>query len=264
MASIGAFHVLYYFRNFYMNGDVSMLKNKIILVTGGANGIGKAIADKFSKENRVIVIDIDKKACELLKKQNNNIDVYNEDLTNYELIEKLISNIYLRYHNIDILINNAAVQTANDIMDLSLKDFERVIDVNLTSNFYITQLIGNQMKNDGTILNIISTHYNKPRQDKIHYDISKAAVAILTKGFARALSKKKITVNALAIGATFTNMNIDFENNEEIVNIALEKIPLNYICTPEDIANYTHKLIENFSKHTTGSIFVIDGGRNLI
>lgn len=241
-----------------------MIEDKTILVTGGSNGIGKAIAKNFSKNNNVIVIDNDKDACNLLNIEYKDIIIYNEDLTNYDKIKSIIDELYLKYNNIDILINNAAIQTVNDIMTLDLTDFERVIDVNLISNFYITQLIANKMKKGATILNIISTHYNKPRQDKIHYDISKSSVAMLTKGFATSLASKGITINALAIGATYTNMNKDFEYNKELVNVALKKIPLNYICTPEDIANYINNIIKDFSKHTTGSIFVIDGGRNLI
>lgn len=241
-----------------------MINNKTILVTGGCNGIGKAIAKKLSNENIVIVIDNDKLAYESLKNECKSIIFYNEDLTNYKEMKKIIDKIFFEYCNIDILINNASIQTVNDIMKLEITEFEKVIDVNLISNFYITQLVGNKMKSKSTILNIISTHYNKPRQDKIHYDISKTAVATLTKGFAMALSKKKITVNALAIGATYTNMNKNFEENEELVNIALNKIPLRHICTPEDIAGYVTNLLNDFSEHTTGSIFVIDGGRNLI
>ena len=239
------------------------IENKTILVTGGANGIGKAIATKFSDNNKVIIIDNDKDGCEELKNQKLDIEIYNEDLTSYENIKKIINEIFEKNNNIDILINNAGIQTVSDIMHLDLKDFENVINVNLTSNFYISQLIANKMKYNGTILNIISTHYNKPRQNKIHYDISKAGVSILTQGFAKALFKRKITVNALAIGATYTKMNKEFEYDEKIVKQTLNKIPLNYICKPTDIANYVYSIIKDFSLYTTGSVFVIDGGRSI-
>jgi len=239
------------------------MKNKVVLITGGSNGIGKALVHKYYNDYKVIVIDKDIYACASLKEELPKIDIYIENITNKRAIKSIINNIFKKYQNIDILINNAAVQTIDDITKLDIKDFERVIDVNLTANFYITQLVANKMLSKSTILNIISTHYNKPRIDHIHYDISKAGVAILTEGFAKALADKKITINALAIGATYTNMNKDFQINKELEDIALNKIPLKKICYPDDVANYAYNIIKNFASDTTGSIFVIDGGRNI-
>ena len=240
------------------------LFEKIILITGGANGIGKEIAIKLSNNNTVIVIDSDILGCSLLKNEHKNIVVYNEDITNYNKIDKLINDLFEKYERIDILINNAAIQTVSNIMDLSLKEWQNVINVNLTATFYMTKLVGKQMKENSTILNIISTHYNKPRVDKLHYDVSKAGVAMLTKGFAMELSSKKVTVNALAIGATYSPMNRCFEENKEIENQAREKIPLKYISKSSDVATHIYNILQNFSNYTTGSIFVVDGGGSLI
>lgn len=241
------------------------INNKVILITGGANGIGKATALLLSNNNnKVIIIDNDKTACENIKKQINTIEVIVEDLTNYEKIEEIVNNIFDKYGNIDILINNAGIQTIENITKLNLNDWERVLNVNLTANFYITQIIANKMNNNSTILNIISTHYDKPRVDKVHYDISKNGVSILTKVFAKELAKKNITINALAIGATFTSMNKIFEENINELNKAREKIPLKYICKPDDIAKFIYDIINDFAYKTTGSIFVVDGGRNIV
>ncbi len=239
------------------------IKNKVVFITGGANGIGKATALLFSKDNKVIVIDTDEKACKELKEGNKEIEVYNEDITNYNNIEKIIDEIFNKYKNIDILINNAGIQTIAPISKLTLKEWDEVLKVNLTSNFYITQLVSNRMKSDSTILNISSTHYNKPRVDHAHYDISKSGIVTLTKLFAIELAPKKITVNSIAIGATYTNMNKIFEENESVANIAKNKIPLKCICNPEDIADSIYDVINDFSQKTTGSVFVIDGGRNI-
>ena len=233
--------------------------NKTILVTGGANGIGRALVDKLSINNKVIVIDNTKTTIPF----NKNVDFYEEDITNYENIKKIVSNVFEKYKNVDILINNAAIQTVSNIMNLSIDDFKKVLDVNLNANFYLTQLLSNKMQQGSTILNIISTHYDKPRIDKVHYDISKAGVSILTKTFALTLADKGITINAIAIGATYTNMNLDFSFDSKQEKETLEKIPLKHICTPEQIAQYVYDLINMFSTETTGSIFVVDGGRNI-
>ncbi len=239
------------------------LNNKIILITGGVNGIGEATAIKFCKNNKVFVIDNDAKNCERLKNQYPEINVYNEDITRYEQINLIVDSIINNYGNINILINNAAIQNVCNIMNLKLSDWEMVLNVNLTATFYITQYVANRMKKNSTILNIISTHYNKPRIDKLHYDVSKAGVAMLTEGFALELAKKEITVNAIAIGATYTSMNKCFEN-KEILEEAKNKIPMHYIASADDIANHIFNFICYYSDSTTGSIYIVDGGRHLI
>lgn len=236
---------------------------KTVLITGGANGIGKALVEEFIKDCNVIVIDKDTEAIKILNDKYPNVCCYTETVTNYKNIDKIVADIYDKYTNIDILINNAAIQTIESISKLKLDEWKNVLDVNLTANFYLTQLVSNRMHTNGTILNITSTHYNKPRVDHAHYDISKAGITILTKLYALELSKKNITVNALAIGATYTNMNSNFNSDRRVESIAKGKIPLGHICTPKEISKYAYDIINDFSKSTTGSVFVIDGGRNL-
>lgn len=247
-----------------LNKNKTHLNKKVVLITGGAGGIGKATAMKFKQEGSiVIVIDNDKFGCNHIKKYNDLI-VYNCDITNYKKMNLIIEEIFLKYGNIDILINNAAIQTCSNVLEIDLDDWKKVIDVNINGTFIVSQLVAKRMKNNSTILNIISTHYNKPRIHKLHYDISKAGLEIMTKGFALELSERKITVNALAIGATFTNMNKGFDLDKESVNRTRERIPLKKICEPEEIATYIYNVINDFSIATTGSVFTIDGGRNLV
>lgn len=237
---------------------------KIVLITGGAGGIGKATAMKFRhNDSIVIIIDNDKVACNNIKKSDELI-VYHCDITNYKKMNLIIEEVFSKYGNIDILINNAAIQTSSNVLEISLEDWKKVIDVNINGTFIVSQLVAKKMKSNSTILNIISTHYNKPRIHKLHYDISKAGLEIMTKGFALELAERKITVNALAIGATFTNMNKGFEISKASVNKARERIPLKKICEPGDIAKYIYNIINDFSDATTGSVFIVDGGRNLV
>ena len=236
---------------------------KTVLITGGANGIGKALVEKLVDKYNVVVIDKDEKATKKLQSKYSNIKCYIETITNYEKINKIIDEVYKEYKNIDILINNAAIQTIETISKLSIDEWKNVIEVNLTANFYMTQIVSNKMKKGSTILNISSTHHDKPRVDHAHYDIAKSGITTLTKLFGKELASKKVTINALAIGATYTDMNKVFKQNKKVENIAKNKIPLKHICTPEEIADYAINIINNFSSATTGSTFVIDGGRNL-
>ena len=241
----------------------NIIKNKTILITGGANGIGKETVRVLAKDNDVIVIDNDVFGCEILNKEMPNVVVYNEDVTNYENISKIIDNIFKEHNNIDILINNAAIQTSENVLNLDFTIWEKVMNVNLNAVFYLTQKVANKMNDNSSILNIISTHYNKPRVNKMHYDVSKSGVAMLTEGFAMALADKKITVNALAIGATYTTMNSNF-TDQSILEETISKIPLKYICTAKDVAMYIYHILNNFADMTTGTIFTIDGGRHLL
>lgn len=237
---------------------------RVVLITGGAGGIGKATVNKFLEENCiVIIIDNDKKACNSFY-ETNNLITYNADITDYNNMKLIIDEIIKMFGNIDILINNAAIQTTKNILKIDLMDWKKVIDVNINGTFIISQLVAKRMKEGSTILNIISTHYNKPRVDKLHYDISKAGIAMMTKGFALELSQRKITVNSLAIGATYTNMNDIFNIDKMVERLAKSKIPLKKICKAEEIADYIYNVINDFSKTTTGSIFTVDGGRSLV
>lgn len=238
------------------------MKQKIILITGGAKGIGLATAKLLSLNNKVIIIDNDTEACK--KIFNHNIDVYNEDITDYKKIKEIIDVLFVKYKNIDALINNAAIQTTNKLLEMPFDDWKNVIDVNLNGTFIISQLVAKKMKNNSTILNIISTHYNKPRPERLNYDVSKAGIALMTKGFALELSHRKITVNALAIGATYTSMNYIYKQDKESEKIALSKIPMEKIATADEIAKYINIIISELSEFSTGSIFTVDGGRNLI
>lgn len=119
------------------------------------------------------------------------------------------------------------------------------------------------MIENSTILNLISVHSFKPRTKKYAYDSSKSAVEILTKELALEFAPRKITVNALSFGAVETNMNNSWLIHEEQKEIARDKVPLKIVFTPMQIANFAYVIIKIFSQYTTGSIFVIDGGRSL-
>ncbi len=238
------------------------MEQKVILITGGAKGIGLATAKLLSVNNKVIIIDNDVGACKKLFDYN--IDVYNEDITDYKKIKEIIDIVFKKYKNIDVLINNAAIQTTNKLLEMPIDDWKNVIDVNLNGTFILSKLVAKKMKNNSTILNIISSHYNKPRPEKLNYDVSKAGVALMTKGFAIELANRKITVNALAIGATYTSMNYIYKFDENTERVALEKIPMKKITTADDIAKYINIIISELSEFATGSIFTIDGGRSLM
>ena len=157
------------------------MKNNVVLITGGAKGIGLATASLLSRDNLVIIIDNDENACQELKNSNEKIVVINKDISDYTEMSKTINNIFETYENIDVLINNAAIQSTCDMLLIDIDDWRKVIDINLNGTFIISQLVARRMKCGSKILNIISSHYNKPRRCRLHYDVSKAGVALMTK-----------------------------------------------------------------------------------
>lgn len=241
------------------------LKEKTVIITGGAKGIGKAIALELLKEKcRVIILDIDKiEGRKLQNDLNDMIEFINIDISKEEQVKEASEYITSKYKKIDILINNAAKQTENEFFKMSVKEFREIIDTNLVGTFICSSILGKFMKSGSKIINMLSVHYNKARKNKYHYDASKAGIAMLTQEMALELADKGITVNGISYGACNTPMNSNWIDNEDIVNSTLKKIPLKWIAKPEEIARFTTVILKEFSDYTTGSIFNIDGGRSL-
>ena len=242
-----------------------ILKNKIVIVTGGANGIGRSIAMELAKEEcKVIILDIDdKEGKKAQEKSNGKIEFVNANISDENQIEEINKYIENKYGKVDILINNAAKQTENKFFEMSAKEFREIIDANLVGTFVCSNIFGRLIKRGGKIINMLSVHYNKPRKNKYHYDASKAGIAMLTQEMALELADEGITVNGISYGACNTSMNSSWISDETIVNNTLNKIPLRWIAEPEEIARFTVVILKEFIDYTTGSIFNIDGGRNL-
>ena len=236
---------------------------KTIVITGGANGIGKEISKLFLKNKyNVVIIDNDTEAINKIRKKK--FYCYCADISSEQQVGDVMADIYKKFTSIDVLVNNAAKQIVSSFDNVTFSDWKRVIDINLNGTFLTIQNAIPFMKRKSTILNIISIHHDKPRKDKYSYDVSKAAIAMLTKELALEFSQKGITVNALSFGAVKTNMNKEWIDNPEAVNEALSKVPLKKIFKTNEIASFAQTIIDKFSLHTTGTIFTIDAGRSLI
>ena len=237
------------------------IKNKVVLITGGANGIGKACAQELHKKDaNIIIADIDKKNGEYIEKMlGNKCSFVQTDITIEKEVIKLKEFIMSRYGRIDILTK----QTENSFFNMKVNEFKSVIDTNINGTFICSNILGREMKKGSKIINMLSVHYNKPRKNKYHYDASKAGIAMLTKEMALELIDKGITVNGIAYGACNTPMNAKWINDIEKFNETINKVPLRWIAEPEEIAKFVRVILEDFSDYATGSIFNIDGGRSL-
>ncbi len=241
------------------------LKGRVALITGGARGIGKEIADVFAAAGADVVLgDVDTEgvnaASEDLKKFNIQTQGYYLDVSSLESVEETVGNIVDKFGHLDILVNNAGITRDNLIIRMSADDFDRVISINLKGAFNCTKMVSRIMmkQRKGGIINIASVIGIIGNAGQANYAASKAGLIGLTKSSAKELASRNITVNAIAPGFIQTEMTGELP--EEMKKKYLEIIPLRRGGTPRDVANAALFLASDYSSYITGQVIVVDGG----
>jgi 3-oxoacyl-[acyl-carrier protein] reductase len=245
------------------------LEGKIAIVTGGASGFGRGIAERFSREGaRVIVADLNgAAAAEVVQALGNGAVAVEADVTRKSDVQQVIATADEVFGGLDILVNNAGYTHKNQsLMMVSEDEFDRIYAVNVKS-IYLTTLAGvpvMEKRGGGVIINTASTAGVRPRPGLTWYNGSKGAVITLTKSMAAELAPRNIRVNAInpVIGETgmleqFMGVPDTPENRAKF----LATIPLGRMSTPEDIANAALFLAEPSSNFITGVAIEVDGGR---
>lgn len=245
------------------------LEGKIAIVTGGASGFGRGIAERFAREGaRVIVADLNgAAAAEVVQALGNGAVAVEADVTRKSDVQQVIAAADEVFGGLDILVNNAGYTHKNQsLMTVSEDEFDRIYAVNVKS-IYLTTLAGvpvMEKRGGGVIINTASTAGVRPRPGLTWYNGSKGAVITLTKSMAAELAPRKIRVNAInpVIGETgmleqFMGVPDTPENRAKF----LATIPLGRMSTPEDIANAALFLAEPSSNFITGVAIEVDGGR---
>ncbi len=242
------------------------LNDRVVIVTGGARGIGKAIALAFIREGaRVAIIDSDKERLETLKKemgkQGKEVAVILCDITKSSEVNGIVNQVHKLFGRIDILVNNAGIIRRGTIETVTEEDWDRVIEVNLKGTFNCCKAVVETMKAQryGKIVNVSSI------AGKIGditsapgYGPSKAGVDALTKTLARQLAQYGINVNGVAPHAIETEMSAQWseERRKEII----ASIPLGRLGKPEDVANAALFLASDDASFITGEILDVNGG----
>jgi glucose 1-dehydrogenase len=252
----------------YMVDNSIDLKNKIVLVTGGSQGIGAGICHTMAVCGATIVVNYHKNASlaealvEDLKQQYGiKAFCYNADISDQESVIGLFKFIDQELGSIDVLVNNAACETINHALDMSLDDWDMIFNVNLRGAFICAQEAGKRMakQNNGVIINISSIHDKVPRKGLIHYCTSKAGLNMLTKCLALELAENNVRVISVSPGAIETDM-----NREEIAKFGKEKfnswIPLGRLGIVNDVAWTCAFLASDKASYFTASEIYIDGG----
>lgn len=238
--------------------------NKVVIVTGGARGIGKAIVLALAEAGYKVVLNYNKsekeaiKIKELLTKKGQIVEIYKADVSKKEEVEELVDFTIKKFGKVDVLINNAGIYNFNLIQDIEETEWDEIININLKSVFLCSQAVMRDMlkRKDGCIINISSIDGEKGAAGEVHYCASKAGIDGITKALARELGPSNIRVNSIAPGAIKTDMNKDI--TDEDWKVVIEETPLRKLGKPEDIAKCVKWLIED--DFTTGQVISVNGG----
>ncbi|MFP3918344.1 SDR family oxidoreductase [Lysinibacillus telephonicus] len=240
-----------------------MLKNRKIIVTGAASGIGKEIVKQCLHEGAsVIACDINENSLHELKRSMDNqgiLHTYQLDVSNYEEVAKFFMLIEIEHPDVDSLVNNAGIYLAKNILDYQVDEIDRVLDINIKGFIFFSQLLGRkllQSKRKGVIVNMSSVSGIEGSSDAI-YGLSKAAIIGLTKSCAMNFSPF-VRVNAVAPTMVNTPMMDSIPNwrKEEYLSHQLIDTPV----MPEDVAHSVIFLLSDKSRHYTGATFDINNG----
>ena len=257
-----------------------MLKEKVALITGGAQGIGQAIAIKFAEEGaRIAIVDIKnaKRTISTIEKLGGEVIAFESDVVDESAMNQIVKEITEKWGKIDILVNNAGIYPLERFIAIPIELVRRIFDVNVIGTYLCSQLVSNlliEKESPGVIINIASAAGVAPDKYHGHYSASKAAVISATKAMAMELMEHKIRVNAIAPGAIATkgvkNPGL-FQKSGEIPADFLQmqsskSSPLvkGGMGQPNDIAEMALFLASDKANYITGWTFAVDGGRLLL
>jgi NAD(P)-dependent dehydrogenase (short-subunit alcohol dehydrogenase family) len=246
------------------------LRNKVAIVTGGAHGIGLAIAGRYVAEGaRVVIADVDVAAGEAAAKAlGNNARFVVTDVGDARAAENVVAETCRAFGDLDILVNNAGVIHAAEFLELAEADFDRVLRVNLKGAFLLGQAAARRMvaqvkagKPPGAIVNMSSINAVVAITNHTPYCVSKGGIDQLTKVMALALAPYGIRVNAIGPGSIMTDILKAVATDEEAKRRILARTPLGRIGEPEEIASIAVFLASADASYITGETIYADGGR---
>ncbi|RLD64181.1 MAG: 3-oxoacyl-ACP reductase [Bacteroidetes bacterium] len=244
------------------------LENKVAVITGGADGIGKAGAKRFAQEGAVVLIwDMNEEKGEATAKEINDnggkAEFIKVNTAIFSDVEKATNDAIDAYGKIDILVNNAGITRDSTLKKMTLEQWQQVIDVNLTGVFNCSKHVSLHMaeRKFGRIINTSSVVALYGNFGQTNYVASKAGLIGITKTLAKELGRKNITVNAVAPGFILTDMVRKMPEN--VLKAMSEKVPLGRLGNPDEIASAYLFLASDDAAYINGSVLSVDGGMTI-
>jgi glucose 1-dehydrogenase len=245
------------------------LKGKVAIVTGGNSGIGKAVTLALAREGANVAIDfvVDEKATEELEQQvaklgDKAIGV-DADVSKVEDLQMLIEQTVKAFGRLDVMVNNAGIETRTSVLDTTEEQYEKVLAINLKSAFFGTQLAAKQMiaqGGGGTIINITSVHEDWPMPGNTPYCLSKGGMRMLTRTAGIELGPQGINVVGVGPGAVATPINTSTMNDPEKMRTLDNAIPLGRMAHPHEIGNVVAFLADDAASYVNATTVFADGG----
>lgn len=245
------------------------LQNKVAIVTGGNSGIGEAIALALAKLGASIVIDYvsHPDATETVEKEIAKLGArsigVDADVSKPADLQMLVDAAVKAFGRVDIMVNNAGIETRTSVLDTTEDQYDRVLDVNLKSAFFGTQIVAKQMIKQGgggRIVNITSVHEDWPMPGNTAYCLAKGGMRMLTRTAGVELAPHGILVVGVGPGAVATPINLSTMNDPKLLAKLDAAIPLGRMARPEEIANVVAFLAGDGASYLTATTIFADGG----
>lgn len=249
-----------------MNLSDFSLENKVALITGGTSGLGKMMALALAKAGAFVWIassrDNADETLKELKDQGTEGRFIQLDVTSSEALENVVSLIHQESNRIDILVNAAGINLRTSAEDLTLDEWQKTIDINLTAPFHLSQLVADSMRenNWGRIINIASLQSLRAFDNSIPYGASKGGIMQLTRALAQAYSKDGVLVNAIAPGFFRTNLTESLFQDPGKLQTLADKTMMGRNGEEKDIFGISVFLCSDANSYVTGQTIFLDGG----
>ena len=246
-----------------------LLQGKVAIVTGGNSGIGKAIVEYLAELGAQVVIDY-RSHPEATEEMEREIGSYGgcsfgvqADVSKLDDLQRLIDSAVAQYGRIDVMVNNAGVETRTSVLDTTPEQYDKVLNVNLRGVFFATQYAAKQMiaqGGGGRIINISSVHEDWPMPGNTAYCLAKGGVRMLTRTAALELAPHGINIVNVGPGAVATPINDSTMNDPELMAKLNAAIPMGRMARPEEIAKVVGFLARDAASYITATTIFADGG----
>ena len=245
------------------------LQGKVAIVTGGNSGIGKSIVLALGQAGASVCVDYvmhqditDEERVQVEAMRDRLIAV-KADVSRVAEVQRLVDETVQAFDRLDIMVNNAGIETRSSVLDTTEAQYDRVLDINLKGAFFGTQMAAKQMIEQGSggrIINVSSIHEDWPMPGNTPYCLSKGGMRMLTRNAGVELAPHGITVVGVGPGAVATPINVETMQDPQLMAQLNAAIPLGRMATPEEVANLVVWLASDEASYVTATTFFVDGG----